>query len=441
MKRFIEEKLITWKMQADRKPLLLRGARQVGKTWTILDFGRQHFDRVHRIDLEQRPDWHGVFAQDLVADRILSELEILLNTEIRPGQDLLFFDEIQACPKAIMALRYLYEERPELHVIAAGSLLEFAMRELSFPVGRVQFLSLAPLNFAEFLLALGRKRVAEIILSSPVRLSDSVHASLLQDLRQYLFVGGMPECVLSYAQSRRLREALNIQTNLLAAFRQDFAKYRPRVDPRVLEAVLKSIASNVGHQIKYAALSDQGTPPTAKKAFEVLGFARLFHDVSAANPTGLPLGYSASRHKFKAVFVDVGLMQNLCGLALETEYGKADLLDIYQGALAEQFVGQEMVSTGQEELYYWSREAKGSSAEVDYLSVQGGAICPVEVKSGAAGRLRSLHLFLRTYPQSPKGIVLSMAPYAELPEQKLLFLPLYYAFATGSGWVSLNRNS
>ncbi|MBI3923784.1 MAG: AAA family ATPase, partial [Armatimonadetes bacterium] len=198
MKRFITDKLITWKKQTRRKPLVLRGARQVGKTWSVKEFGEEQFGgNVHVVDLEQRPDWHRVFEGNLVASRLLSELEILLNRRIVPGQDLLFLDEVQSCPRALMALRYFYEERPELHVIAAGSLLEFAMRDISFPVGRVQFLEMHPMCFAEFLLATGKELAVDIVLSSPCNQPESVHIMLLRELRHYLFVGGMPECVLA----------------------------------------------------------------------------------------------------------------------------------------------------------------------------------------------------------------------------------------------------
>lgn len=430
MDRFVVRKLLAWKTQERRKPLILRGARQVGKTWSVMDFGRNHFaGAVHVVDLEKRPDWHRLFEGNLDATRILSELEILLNARISPGHDLLFLDEIQSCPRAIMALRYFHEEIPELHVIAAGSLIEFAMQNLSFPVGRVQFLTLHPMSFAEFLLATGNAIAADVVLSPPRKQPETVHTLLLEELRRYLFIGGMPESIQAYAHSGKLRDAFEVQSELISAFRQDFSKYAPHADKRCLNAVLSSTARSVGHQIKYTSLAEGFTNPTIKKAFDLLCLAQVVSRVPAASPAGLPLGASASERKFKALMLDIGLMQHLCGMPVDVEFGRTDLLTIYRGAMAEQFVGQELVAAGQDPLYYWAREAKSSSAEVDYLAVANGKILPVEIKSGAAGRLRSLHMLLESYPNCPAGYIFSCAPYAELPEQKLVFLPIYYAYA------------
>ncbi|UCD30434.1 MAG: ATP-binding protein [Planctomycetota bacterium] len=426
------EKLLIWKNQKHRKPLIVRGARQVGKTWAVTDFGKNHFDgAVHIVDLEKRPDWHRIFEGDLEVKRVLSELEILLNTRIVPGKDLLFLDEIQSCHRAIMALRYLYEDCPDLHVIAAGSLLEFAMQDISFPVGRVQFLDMYPISFPEFLLAIGKEMAAEVALGTPGKQPETVHNMLLDELRRYLFVGGMPECVLVYIDKGSIRDALEVQAELANAYRQDFSKYAPYADKRCLNTVFSSVSRSVSRQIKYSRLAEDYTYSTIKKAFDLLCLAKVVRKVPAAIPAGLPLGASASARKFKALMVDIGLMQHLCGLPIDTEYARTDLMDIHEGALAEQFVGQELVAAGQDELHYWAREAKSSSAEVDFLIVIDGRICPIEVKSKAPGRLRSLHMLLQKYPQCEYGHVFSCAPYSELPEQKLKFLPLYYAYHTG----------
>ncbi|MDZ7292473.1 MAG: ATP-binding protein [candidate division KSB1 bacterium] len=432
MDRFITKKLLDWKNRPNRKPLILRGARQVGKTHTVLDFGRSHFKgKVHHVDLEKHPEWHRVFEKDLAAKRILSELEILVNARITPGTDLLFIDEIQTCPRAIMALRYFYEEMPELHLIAAGSLLEFATKQISFSVGRVQILNMFPMSFPEFLYATGKSTAAEVVLSAVTKQPDAIHNMLLDELRRYFFIGGMPECVKIFVETGKLKDAFEVQADLVNTFRQDFLKYTPYVDPRCLNSVLTATAKHVGHQIKYSKLAEGFTNPTIKKAFDLLSLAQVIRKVPATSPAGLPLGAAASERKFKALMLDIGLMQHLCSLPVEVEYAKSDLLSIYQGALAEQFVGQEMLCAGQTDLYYWAREAKSSSAEVDYLIVKDGKIHPIEVKSGAAGKLKSLHLLLQNYPNCTSGYVFSSASYAELPEQKLIFLPLYYAFQTG----------
>jgi len=432
MKRFITDELLTWKNQKRRKPLVIRGARQVGKTWTVMDFGKSHFEgSVHLVDLEKRHDWHKIFENNLDPKRILSELSILLDKRIVPGKDLLFLDEIQSCDRAMMALRYFYEELPELHVIAAGSLLEFAMQDISFPVGRVQFLNMYPMNFAEFLLAMGKELAAEVVLSKPAKQNEAVHEMLLGQLRQYLFAGGMPESVRAYADSLNLRDSFEVQAELANAYREDFSKYLPHVDKYCLSEVFSSVSRSVGRQIKYARLAEGFKNPTIKKAFELLCLAQVIRKVPATNPAGLPLGSSVSPRKFKALMIDVGLMQHICGMSVDVEYARTNLLDVYEGALAEQFVGQELISAGQNELYYWARQAKSSTAEVDFIIAVNGQIYPVEIKSGAAGRLRSLHMLLETYPNCKCGYVFSCAPYSELPEQKLIFLPLYYAYATG----------
>ncbi len=428
MKRFVIDQLRDWKNDPGRKPLIVRGARQVGKTWAVMDFGQKYFNgRVHLFDLEKHPEWHAIFEKNFDVRQIIADLELVLNRTIETGKDLVFFDEIQSCPRALMALRYFYEDMPGLHVIAAGSLLEFAFKEISFPVGRVQFIYMHPMNFSEFLLATGMDKMAQALQSGQFDFSDAVHRTLLETLRKYFFIGGMPECVKTYAESGRLKAVSGIQQNLIETYRADFAKYAPYADKRCLNAVLSNAAKFTGQQIKYTRLAEGFTPPTNKKAFELLSMARLIHKIPAVSGAGQPLGAAASERKFKALILDIGLMQHLCGSAWTMDMSAASLMDVYRGALAEQFVGQELLAAGLEPIYYWSRDAKSSTAEVDYMIEHKGRVIPIEVKSGAAGRLKSLHLLLQSYPQISRGIVLSERPYAEIREQKLVFYPLYTA--------------
>ncbi len=433
MKRFIDYELKKWKESKRRKPLIIRGARQVGKTYSVKQFGKHYFDSIVHVDLERNPGWHRVFEEDLHAKRICADLEILLKRKILPGKTLLFIDEIQTCPRAIMALRYFCEDLPGLHVVAAGSLLEFAMKVISFPVGRIQFLHLHPLCFAEYLHATGNEEAMNIVLGSPGKVSQTIHEFMCKELRRYFFIGGMPECVKAYVESESMQEAFEVQAEICDTYRLDFAKYKPVSDKDCLNTVLTTISQNVGNQIKYSNLGNSYSNPTLKKAFNLLRMANVIRKISSVDPSGLPLGATASEKIFKAVLVDIGLMRYLTGMPVDVEYGKADLLSIYNGAIAEQFVGQEMVLSQKEDLYYWSRRAKSSSAEVDYVAVINGKICPVEVKSGLSGRLKSLHLFLQTYKNSPKGIVLSTRPYAELPEKNIVFVPLYFALLPTRG--------
>lgn len=426
MKRFIDKKLLNWKTSELRKPLILRGARQVGKTYSVLQFGKNHFSgNVHVIDFEKNLDVCPIFENNLNITRILAELELFLNASITPGEDLLFFDEIQNCPRALMALRYFYEDLPELHVIAAGSLLEFALKAVSFPVGRVQFMEMYPLTFNEFLWATGKEKLVKLLTEPEPTLSETAHRLLLQNVKEYFLVGGMPEAVRVYSETQNYKRVFEIQEQLIDTFRQDFSKYAPFADKRCLNAVLLNTARSVGQRIKYNRLAEGFTSPTIKRAFDLLQMARIVYKIPAASPAGLPLGASANERKFKASFLDIGLMQFISGIKIHEEFNKEDLLAIYNGALAEQFVAQQLIACNKGELYFWAREAKSSSAEVDFLTVSNGQICPIEVKSGKAGRLKSLHLLLKEFPNVPMGYVCSSQPFAELPEQRLKFIPLY----------------
>lgn len=433
MKRLFTNQLEKWEKSKNRKPLIVRGARQVGKSYIIAQFGKSNFKgKIHIVDFEKYPAWRDIFEQDLNAVRIISELEILLNSDIIQGEDLLFFDEIQEAPRALMSLRYFYEDLPGLHVIAAGSLLEFALSDISFPVGRVEILNLNPMSFYEFLLANDQQKAAEIILQHPKKLSDTIHNMLIENLRLYMYVGGMPECVDVWCKSKSLKNVFSVQDSLLDTYRQDFSKYAPFTDKRSLNNVLNSVGNSIGHQIKYSRLSDEFTSPTNKKAFDLLVMSRVVRKIKSASPASLPLNATASEKRFKSILLDIGLMRSLNDLPANVEYVKNNLLAMYSGALSEQFVGQEFISSGSANLFYWSREAKSSSAEVDYLIVRNNNIYPVEIKGGAAGKLRSMHQILKDYPKLKHGFVLSMNQYAELPAQKLVFLPLYYAYYLSS---------
>ena len=426
MKRYIEEQLVAWKNSVRRKPLILRGARQVGKTYTVRRFGEEHFsDGVLHIDLEKNPQWHKIFEGSLDPMRITKELELLSGGKIKAGQTLLFFDEIQRCPKAITALRYFYEDMPALHVIAAGSLLEFIFNDISFPVGRLQFLKMFPLSFSEFLLAAGNSMFAKFISGPPQNTSATIHNKLLEYLKQYFFVGGMPEAVKVYVETNSIRESFEVHKEICLSYKEDFAKYSPKADSRCMEQVFTNVARFVGSQIKSTHLSREFSIPTVHKAFDILVRVGVINRIASCRASALPLAAAASAKTFKASMVDIGIMRHLCGMPVDLEYVKTDLLSIYEGAMAEQFIAQELIPI-QDTLYYWSRQKKNSSAEVDFLAVKEGRIIPVEVKSGSSGRLKSLHLFLQSFPNCKEGYVFSCRPYSRLSEQKLKFIPLYF---------------
>ena len=435
MRRNIMKRLVEWQNKANRKPLLIRGARQVGKTYSIVEFGKTHFKgNVHILNFEKNPDIHSIFNQNLDSVRILSELELILNKHIKSGIDLLFFDEIQECPKAIMALRYFYEQIPSLHVIAAGSLLEFAIEDISFPVGRLQMLYMQPMTFEEFLIANNKELLAEKIKQPNIRLSASVLEIVNDELYTYFIIGGMPECVKIYVETGSLLDPINIQTDLIATFRQDFSKYAGHSDKRCLNSVLSSVASRIGEQIKYSQLAENYSNPTIKKAFELLETARLFTKVRAVSPGGIPLGANASDKKFKVVFLDIGMLSNLSGFYSDKTVSKQKLIASFRGKMAEQFVGQELRASVHEDLYYWSRDVPGSSAETDYFIEKEGEIIPIEVKSGRSGSLKSLHILLDTFTNIKTAFVFTEDKYGELPEQKIKFLPMFYA-----SWLGLKQ--
>ncbi len=426
MKRIITEKLVEWKVDPMRKPLLIRGARQVGKTYSVLEFAKTHFaSNTHVINLEKYPELHSIFDLNLDSNRILGELELVLNKRIIPGEDLLFFDEIQECPKAIMALRYFYEENPELHLIAAGSLLEFALHNISFPVGRLQMLTMYPMSFEEFLMAVGKELLADKLKSSDTPLSETLIKMVNNEMYNYFIIGGMPGCIFAFISKNSFIEAINIQSDLITAFRQDFSKYAGHSEKRCLDMVLTSVARKTGEQIKYSNLAEGYTNPTIKKAFELLGTARLYSIVRNASPDGVPLGVTSSLKRFKTVFLDIGLLSNIYGFYSDKPLSKQKLATLFNGKLAEQFVGQEILASQSGALFYWSRETRGSSAEVDYLIERSGEVIPVEVKSGKSGSLKSLHLLLNSFSNIKKSYVFTEDKYGELPEHKIEFLPLF----------------
>ena len=426
MRRLAERTISAWKDATRRKPLIIRGARQVGKTWLVENYLAKQFDSFVKIDFEKRRDLQELFAGNLDPKAILAFLELEAG-RIIPGKTLLFFDEIQACPRAIMALRYFYEQRPELHLVAAGSLLEFAFSEISVPVGRVQYLHMHPMTFYEYLLALGNEPMAEQVLCCPSGHDPRIQQMILKELRSYFFVGGMPECVKTYQESGSMIETFAVQSEIIESLRDDFAKYTPRMDHTCLDAVFLNVARGIGEQLKYTRLNQGHSGPMNRKAFDLLAKARLIHKIQSCNPPEMPLGASVNPKKFKASLLDIGLLQRLCQVPVELELKQESLLAMYRGKLAEQFVAQELLVWQDSPLYYWSRDARGSNAEVDFLVVCEGTVYPVEVKSGSGGSLRSLHLMLKTYSNCPSGIVLYSGTYKELPEQHLAFMPLYSA--------------
>lgn len=398
MYREITSELINWKNRANRKPLIVRGARQVGKTYVIEQFARSHFKNLIKINFEEQIEMKALFKTPKI-DQILQELSILYKTDIIRGETLIFLDEIQACPEAIVALRYFYERQPDLHVIAAGSLLDFALREMNYsmPVGRIEFCSMYPLSFKEFLLALSEDRILDYLenYSLEADFSPVIHQKILELLRLYLFIGGMPEAVQTYMVEKQLSQVERIHSSILTTLQFDFAKYGNRSQQAYLVSVLKYAAQNIGKKVKYANIARDIRSSYLKDSFHRLELARLVHGVRHTSASQIPLASQVNENVYKPLFLDIGLANHLCGIRL-IELDK--IFTSYEGALAEQFIGQELLTISppyiDPKLYYWIREEKNANAEIDYLYQHNNSIYPIEVKAGKTGALKSLQVYL-----------------------------------------------
>ena len=400
MQRDIESSLKDWKFSQFRSPLLLRGARQVGKTYTILKFGKENFDNVININFELRREYIDCFSS-LDPKYILDNIKAISKQPIIPGETLLFLDEIQECPNAIMSLRYFKEQFSELHVIAAGSLLEFSINneDFSMPVGRLHSMYLKPFSFKEYLLASGFdeiiKILSEITLDS-LEINFAIHTTLEKVLREYFIVGGMPEAVNQYLNNKNIQQCQEIQLSLLNTFRNDFGKYASKFKHKYLQKIFEGVPINISQQFKFSRIDPHMQSRDLRFALEILKDAGLMYSVYCSKAAGLPLNALLNERKFKMLFLDIGLVKASSNISATIMLQK-DLDLVNQGALSEQFVGQELLAylphymPGQ--LFYWSRDKKGSSAEVDYVVNVSDKIIPVEVKSGKNWNFTLIALF------------------------------------------------
>ncbi|MEX0981633.1 MAG: AAA family ATPase [Bacteroidales bacterium] len=411
MKRDILQCLKEWKNRPNRNPLILRGARQVGKTYIIEEFAREEFKNLLNINLEEKPELKKIFFDNDV-NRILSELSILLNEEINYGNTLFFIDEIQTCPEAIQSLRYFKEKIPELHVICAGSLLDHTLNEMNLPmpVGRVEFMYMYPMSFKEFLMTVNQEKLISYInsfdFSKPF--SEVIHKQISQYLRFYFFIGGMPAVVKAYAEENKLVEIQRIHHNILTSIQYDFAKYGTRKQQEYLQTVLKYCGRNPGQKIKYSNIDRETRSAFLKESIRKLELSRIIHTIKHTNAQQVPLTKYSRDDIYKTIFFDIGFVNHFNQIELiELE----NLITTSEGMLAEQFVGQELLAQNQPwldpQLYYWSREEKSSNAEIDYIFQHKNQIYPVEVKAGKTGTLKSMQIFL--YEKKLKtGIRLNM---------------------------------
>ena len=387
-----------WLGKRRRKPLVLRGARQVGKSTLVRQFAEHHGLILNEINLEKHLLLDTIF-KSLDIKKIVLELEGLLGRNILESGNLLFLDEVQATPHALAALRYFYEELPELPVIAAGSLLEFALAKHSFsmPVGRVEYHYIGPLGFSEFIGCL--EPDLNPWLESAVRfeaIPETAHQRLLSRLREYLFVGGMPEAVLEFRESGSLSEVQEVQRSIVETYQDDFAKYASHAELVRLQRVFGQIPRNIGRKIKYVNLSREERSREIKVCVELLVRAQVCQKVSASHCSGLPLSAEAAGDVYKLIFMDVGIVNYMCGGRWNDLSEATGQALVNEGPLAEQFVGQHLayLDRGRPQLHYWLREGRSNNAEVDYVVSRGMRILPVEVKAGASGSLKSLQQFV-----------------------------------------------
>lgn len=428
MRRMIEPILRKWKDQSDRLPIILRGARQVGKSFIVEKFGKENFKKVITCNFEFRPELTGCF-QNFDPTSICSKLEVAFDTRITPGDTLLFFDEIQNCPNAITALRYFKEKLPTLHVIAAGSLLEFVLHEekFSFPVGRVQFLYLNPLSFYEYLVSYKNESLLEMLENVTLQrpLDPFVHQQLLIRLREYFLLGGMPSVIRSFLESRSFLDCQTILTGLLETYRSDFSKYATSAQYKYLQIFFEKAPGLICKNFKYSHIESDYRSQDLKKSLEQLSWAGLLHQVIVTSAAGIPLQVHAKENKFKLLFLDGGLVNCANKLDMQSAWDK-ELIQINSGLLAEQFVGQELLAYEnpymKSQLYYWDREKKDSMAEVDYVTQFGSQILPIEVKAGTTGSLKSMAQFLLE-KSAPFGIRISQHPLSF--HERILSIPFY----------------
>lgn len=428
MKRIVDQNLEDWKESTHRKPLMLRGARQVGKTTAVRNLGESFLHFVE-INFEAAVEWRALFDKNLDTKQLVIDLELMTEKKIIPGKTLLFFDEIQTCPQAMLALRYFYEQLPGLHVIAAGSLLDFAIEEVGVPVGRVQFIYMYPMSLIEFLWAQDKKMLVDAMLSASIHtpLSALVHDKLNRLLGEYLAIGGMPEAVSYWCQTHDYKGCLEIHHDLLTAFKQDFHKYARTTQIKHVEHLFRTIPQQAGQVFRYPHIPGEFRKRELEPALALLMKANVITPVVSSSAQGLPLGAQANIDKFKLILLDVALMQALLGLTSSDWILNPEQVFINKGMIAEAFVGQELLTYGSarqaQHLYYWHRNQPTSQAEVDYLIVKNQEIIPIEVKAGKGGTLRSMHAFLKEHAETPYGIRFSTQNYSVY--EKIQSFPLY----------------
>jgi len=407
--RFIDSYLAEWASRESHKPLLLRGARQVGKSTAVRHLA-ESFESYVEINFEKQSSYIPLFqAKDIDVKQIVSQISAMVGKRIEPGRTLLFLDEVQACPEAIMSLRYFKEDFPELHVVAAGSLLEFALEELpTFGVGRIHSIFVFPMTFDEFLIANGEQLLLEARnrASNAQPLPQPLYEKLVGLLRTFLLVGGMPEAVAKWVETHDYLTCQEVQDDIVIAYEDDFPKYRRKIDPTLLRQTMRSVAAQATKKFVYSAVGGSHTSTEVKKALDLLSKAGIVIPVTHTAANGLPLGSEADKSYQKMLMLDTGLMLRLLNMTtgdvseLTQQILTSDVNNLVnKGPMAEMLAGLELLHYRtpniRHEMFYWQRQAKNSQAEVDYISSYRQTVLPIEVKAEIQGGMKSLWIFMR----------------------------------------------
>jgi predicted AAA+ superfamily ATPase len=424
MYRIAMERLLNWKKSRRRKPLIIEGARQVGKTWLMKEFGKQAYADTIYINFDSNSRMAALFASDLDTDRLIMGLELYAGRKIDPDNSLLIFDEVQEVPRALASLKYFYENAPQYHIVCAGSLLGIALHQgTSFPVGKVDFLKLYPLSFKEFLMATDQERFSELLDQQDFEMITSFKQTYIDALKQYYFVGGMPEAVQSFAEAKDFHEVREIQKRILAAYEQDFSKHAPNeIVPR-LRMLWNSIPSQLAKENKkfiYGLVREGARAKDYETAIMWLSDCGLVHKVSRVNGAGIPLRAYEDLKAFKLFVLDVGLLGCMAGLRQHTLLDGNGLFTEFKGALTEQYVCQQLKTVEDLDVFYYTNDR--GSCEIDFIVDTGEQIIPVEVKAEANLRAKSLKTYHEKF--TPEiSVRTSMADYKK--EAWLVNLPLY----------------
>lgn len=422
MKRILIDDLNTWKASIGRKPLIIQGARQVGKTWLMKEFGRNEFAQMVYLNFESSTRLKELFIEDFNIQRIIAVIEIETNTKIEASNTLLIFDEIQEAEKGLTALKYFFEQAPEYYIIAAGSLLGISLQKNnSFPVGKVDFLRLYPLSFMEFIESIGEDKLTIALANANWPVLDLFHEKLVELLRLYYFIGGMPEVVANYIQYKELNTARDIQQKIIIGYENDFAKYAPHAIVPKIRMVWHSLMSQLAKENRkfiYGQIKNGARAKDFEAAINWLVDAGLVLKVNRIEKPVLPLNAYMDYDAFKLFLVDIGLLNAIGNLAPKILLEKNAILQEFKGALTEQFVCQQLKS--QHDLYYWT--AENATAEIDFVVQHQNEIIPIEVKAEENLKSKSLKVYQDKF--APKLVIrTSMSKYRQ--ESWLTNIPLY----------------